>query len=105
MPSSLLSGLMGVNQNIVLQPLLNIRKSCFRRLSVDEIMTWQKSEITDSLLKMENEFDRETSLQMFRNLLSYMKDRDSSKKPISHARKFLKMVKQCSPIIKDEAYL
>ena len=105
LPSSLLSGLMGVNQNMVLQPLLNIRKSCFRRLSVEEIMTWQKSEITDSLLKMEDGLDKQTSLQMFRNLLSYMKDRDSSKKPLSHASKFLKMIKQCSPIIKDEAYL
>jgi hypothetical protein len=103
--SSLLSSFMKVDANSVLFPLLNIRKSCFRKLSVEQIMTWQKRELTESLLKMEEEYDRQTSCQMFRNLLSYMKDRDSSKKPISHASKYIRMVKASSPIVKDEAYL
>ena len=103
--SSLLSSFMKVDANSVLFPLLNIRKSCFRKLSVEQIMTWQKRELTEALLKMEEEYDRQTSCQMFRNLLSYMKDRDSSKKPISHASKYIRMVKASSPIVKDEAYL
>ena len=104
-PSSLMIDFMKIDANNVLFPLLNIQKSCFRRLSVEDIMTWQKSELTNSLLRMEQEFDKQTSMQMFRNLLSYMKDRDSSKKPLSHASKYIRMVKASNPIIRDEAYL
>ena len=104
-PASLLSHFMKIDRNNVLFPILNIRKSCFRNLSVEDIMSWQKKEINQPLLKMEKEYDKETSIQMFRNLLSYMKDRESSKKPIVHVSKFIKMVNMSSPIIKDEAYL
>jgi hypothetical protein len=104
-PSSLMIEIMKIDANNVLLPLLNIQKSCFRRLSVEDIMTWQKSELTNSLLRMEQEFDKQTSMQMFRNLLSYMKDRDSSKKPLSHASKYIRMVKASNPILRDEAYL
>ena len=104
-PSPLLSCFMGVEAKNVLEPLLNVHKTCFRRLSVEQIMTWQKKEINNSLLRMENEFDKQTSIQMFRNLLSYMKDRESSKEPLSHAYKFIRMVKNSNPIVKDEAYL
>ena len=104
-PASLLSHFMKIDTNNVLSPILNIRKSCFRNLSVEDIMSWQKKEISQPLLKMEKEYDRQTSIQMFRNLLSYMKDRESSKKPIVHVSKFIKMVNMSSPIIKDEAYL
>ena len=104
-PSTLLSEFMNIDPNYILSPLLNIRTSCFRKLSVEEIMTWQKKEILEPLLRMENEYDKQTSIQMFRNLLSYMKDRDSSKKPISHVSKFIRMVQHSNPIIKDEAYL
>ena len=58
-PSSLLSAIMKVDINSVLFPLLNIRKSCFRKLSVEQIMTWQKRELTESLLKMEEEYDKQ----------------------------------------------
>ena len=104
-PSPLLSSFMKVDINSLLFPLLNVRKSCFRKLTVEQIMTWQKRELTEPLLKMEDEYDKHTCIQMFRNLLSYMKDRDSSKKPISHAYKYIRMVKASSPIVKDEAYL
>ena len=96
---------MKIDANNVLFPLLNVRKTCFRNLSVEDIMTWQKKEINQPLLKMEKEYDRQISIQMFRNLLSYMKDRESSKTPIVHASKFIKMAHMSSPIIKDEAYL
>ena len=51
-----------------------------------------KKEISDPLLRMENEDDVEGSKQMFRNLLSYMGDRKSSKLPILHAKKIVKIV-------------
>ena len=41
------------------------------KLSVDKIMQWQKSELTEPLLKMPDT-ERPVALQMFRNLLSYM---------------------------------
>ena len=104
-PATLLSHFMKVDANDVLFPLLNPKKSWFRNLSVEDIMTWQKSEITQPLLKMDNEYDRQISIQMFRNLLSYMKDRDSSKGPLVHASKFIKMVNMSNPILRDEAYL
>ena len=104
-PSPLLSCFMKVDAKSVLEPLINVQKSCFRRLSVEQIMSWQKKELSSSLLRMEKEFDKQTSIQMFRNLLSYMRDRESSKEPISHASKFLRLVKNSSDIVKDEAYL
>jgi hypothetical protein len=68
-------------------------------------MKWQKGEIHDPLLRMENEDDAEASKQMFRNLLSYMGDRKSSKLPLLHAKKYVKLVLIGSPILRDEAYI
>lgn len=74
-------------------------------MTYEEILRVEKSEISKPLLKMEDVNDIETSKQMFRNLLSYMKLRKSSKEPILHAKKYLRLVRQASPILKDEAYL
>ena len=104
-PSGLLSNFMKIDVNYILSPILNMRKSCFRRLSVEQIMSWQKKELTFPLLKMEQDDDKEASTQIFRNLLSYTNDRFSRKRPLAHASKFLKIVKNSNPIIKDEAYL
>ena len=103
-PADLLNDIIKVNMNDILAPLLVERTSFFRKLSVDKIMQWQKSELTEPLLKMPDT-ERPVALQMFRNLLSYMMDRKSSKKPIQHARKFLKLTLHAIPIIKDEAYI
>ena len=54
---------------------------------------------------MENEDDEEGSKQMFRNLLSYMGDRKSSKMPLLHARKYVKLVLIGNNILRDEAYI
>ena len=54
---------------------------------------------------MENIDDVEGSKQMFRNLLSYMGDRKSSKMPLLHAKKFVKIVLIGNDILRDEAYL
>ena len=103
-PSELLNDIIKVDMETILKDILEPRRSFFKILSVDKIMTWQKKEIDTPLLKMDDEL-KPIPIQMFRNLLSYMTDRKSSKKPISHARKFLKLTLYSEQIIKDEAYI
>ena len=67
-------------------------------------MSWQNKEIDIPFLKMTDNL-KPISIQIFRNLLSYMKDRKSSKQPIFHIRKFLKLTLHSEQIIKDEAYI
>ena len=104
-PSPLLSEFMKIDTESVLTPLLNERKKFFRKLSISDIMSWQKKELNISLLIMPKEDDNLIAIQMFRNLLSYMLDRKSSKKPAQHVIKFIKLIKFGSPRLKDEAYL
>jgi hypothetical protein len=104
-PAELLKDLIAVNPQQTLEPLLTTQSSCFRKLDPNNIMKWQKKEISDPLLRMENEDDVEGSKQMFRNLLSYMGDRKSSKLPILHAKKIVKIVLMGNDILRDEAYL
>ena len=104
-PAELLKDLITVNPQQTLEPLLTTQSSCFRKLDPNGIMKWQKKEISDPLLRMENIDDVEGSKQMFRNLISYMGDRKSSKLPILHAKKFVKIVLIGSDILRDEAYL
>ena len=103
--SELLSQIINVNLETTLTQILNPKKKFFKQLSIENIMSWQNSEINEPLLKMEKDL-YEIPKQMFRNLLGYMLDRKSSKKPLSHARKFLKItMNNENQIIKDEAYL
>ena len=74
------------------------------KVKTEKILSWQKKELTQPLLEMNDNY-KSISIQIFRNLLSYMKDRKSSKKPILHVRKFLKLTLHSNQIIKDEAYL
>ena len=104
-PSTLLSEFMKVNFETILTPLLNVKKKIFRKLSITDIMSWQKKEMKNSLLIMKDEHDIDISVQMFRNLLSYMGDRKSRKNSTQHACKFINIVKLGSPILRDEAYL
>ena len=104
-PAELLKDLITVNPQQTLEPLLTTQSSCFKKLDPDGIMKFQKREISDPLLRMENIDDVEGSKQMFRNLISYMGDRKSSKMPIMHAKKFVKIVLMGSDILRDEAYL
>ena len=78
-PSELLKDIVNINPSVILDPLLTVRKSCFKKLSPENALKWQRREISEPLLRMENEDDVEGSKQMFRNLLSYMGDRKSSK--------------------------
>ena len=97
-PAELLKDLITVNPQQTLEPLLTTQSSCFKKLDPDGIMKFQKKEISDPLLRMENIDDVEGSKQMFRNLISYMGDRKSSKMPILHAKKFVKIVLMGSDI-------
>lgn len=103
-PSDLLNDIIKVNFTETLLPLLVERKKFFRKLSVDAIMKWQSREIAQPLLKMPEKY-KIVAVQMFRNLLGYMKDRKSSKEPIQHAVKFLKLTLHSDSILKDEAYV
>ena len=104
-PSFLLSDFMKVNTELILDKILNVRKKFFRKLNTTEIMSWQKKEISNSLLKMNHETDISISILMFRKLLAYMCDRKSSKKSTHHATRFINLVKYGNPILRDEAYL
>ena len=104
-PAELLKDIANINPSTILDPLLTVKKSCFKKVTVESNLKWQKKEISDPLLRMENEDDVEASKQMFRNLLSYMGDRKSSKLPLMHARKYVKLVLIGNPILRDEAYL
>ena len=86
-------------------PLLNKRTHFFKEIPYREILTLEKNELSKPLLKMEDPKDIDAAKQMFRNLISYMKIRKSSKEPIMHAKKMMKVARQGSPILKDEAYL
>ena len=104
-PSELLKDIVNINAANILDPLLAVRKSCFKKMTVENNLRWQKKEISFPLLRMENEDDEEGSKQMFRNLLSYMGDRKSSKMPLLHARKYVKLVLIGNNILRDEAYI
>ena len=104
-PSELLKDIVKINPTTILDPLLTVRKSCFKKVTVESNLRWQRKEIDEPLLRMENEDDAEGSKQMFRNLLSYMGDRKSSKIPLMHARKYVKLVLIGNDILRDEAYL
>ena len=104
-PSELLKDIVNINPETILSPLLTIRKSCFKRMTVENILKFQKKEITEPLLRMETEDDAEASKQMFRNMLSYMGDRKSSKSAVLHAKKYVKIVLIGNQILRDEAYL
>ena len=46
-PSELLKDIVNINPEAILSPLLTIRKSCFKRMTVENILKFQKKEITE----------------------------------------------------------
>ena len=52
-PSELLKDIVNINPSVILDPLLTVRKSCFKKLSPENILKWQRSEISEPLLRME----------------------------------------------------
>ena len=104
-PDELRKEIMKFNPDEVIPPLMNKRTHFFKEIPYIEILKLEKNELNKPLLKMEDPLDIDTAKQMFRNLISYMKLRKSSKEPIKHAKKLLRIVRQANPILKDEAYL
>ena len=104
-PSELLKDIIAIKPEEILPPLLNTQTFFFRKIPAEKVLKWQKREIHQPLLKMDDENGIEAAKQMFRNLLSYMDDRKSSKRPILHVKKIIRIVLVQSPIVRDEAYL
>ena len=76
----------------------------FKVMTPDEIIQWQKRLISKPLLKLPSSLE-DIALQLFKNLMSYMGDRKSSKGPKLHAVKHTKLAMGSPEEVKDEAYM
>lgn len=76
----------------------------FTRMSPGEIMTHQKSLIKKPLTNLPSSLDN-MAVQLFKNLVSYMGDRRSSKKQNLHIIKHTRLTMNSPEELKDEAYL
>ena len=76
----------------------------FKAMTPDEILQWQNSLITKPLLKLPSSLE-EIAIQLFKNLMSYMGDRRSSKSPQLHAVKHTRLAMGSPEEVKDEAYI
>mmetsp|Transcript_16556 Transcript_16556/g.40770 ORF Transcript_16556/g.40770 Transcript_16556/m.40770 type:complete len:774 (-) Transcript_16556:284-2605(-) len=70
----------------------------------DQLLTYKKSLIKKSLLKANRQHD-EQAIQMFKNIMSFMGDRKSSKAPAAHARKIIKNALKAPIGMRDEIFL
>ena len=87
------------------QTHLNKRfKGFFNAMPPDEIIQWQGSLLSKTLIKLPSSLE-EIALQLFKNLMSYMGDRSSSKNPQLHVVKHTRIAMGSPEEIKDEAYL
>ena len=75
-----------------------------KKMTPDEIMTWQNSLISKPLIRLPSSLE-EIAVQLFKNLMSYMGDRKSSKNPQLHAVKHTRLAMGSPEEVKDEAYL
>ena len=78
-------------------------KGC-KEMTINQIMTFQKEMISKPLLKIPSSLE-DLSIQIFKNLLSYMEVRKSSKKPYLHIIKFIKITMTSPEELKDEAFI
>lgn len=69
-----------------------------------KIMQFKKSLIKKALLKQNRNLDAE-AVQGFKNVMSYMGDRKSSKSPMEHAHKLIRNVMTAPAGLRDEVYL
>mmetsp|Transcript_13719 Transcript_13719/g.20714 ORF Transcript_13719/g.20714 Transcript_13719/m.20714 type:complete len:518 (+) Transcript_13719:143-1696(+) len=70
----------------------------------NRLLSFKKSLIKKSLLKMNRPRD-EQCVQMFKNIMSFMGDRHSSKDPAGHARKLVRNALKAPVGMRDELYL
>lgn len=68
------------------------------------LLTFKKSLIKKALLKQNRDLDAE-AVQAFKNVMSYMGDRKSSKSPIEHAKKMIRNLMQAPAALRDEVYM
>ena len=76
----------------------------FHQMTPQEIMTFQRSLIKKPLTNLPSSLN-EMAVQLFKNLVSYMGDRRSSKKQNQHILKHTKLAMSSPEDLKDEAYL
>ena len=76
----------------------------FTQMTPEEIMTHQTSLIKKPLTNLPSSL-KENAIQLFKNLVSYMGDRRSSKKQIQHILKHTRIAMSSPEELKDEAYL
>ena len=76
----------------------------FKAMTPDEILQWQGTLISKPLLKLPSSLE-EIAIQLFKNLMSYMGDRKSSKSPQLHVVKHTKLAMGSPEEVKDEAYI
>ena len=87
------------------QTHLNKRyKGFFKAMNPDEIIEWQGSLLSKTLIRLPSSLE-EIALQLFKNLMSYMGDRSSSKNPQLHVIKHTRLAMGSPEEVKDEAYL
>ena len=87
------------------QTHLNKRyKGFFNAMNPDEIIQWQGQLLKKTLIKLPSSLE-EIALQLFKNVVSYMGDRSSSKAPQLHAIKHTRLAMRSPEEVKDEAYL
>ena len=79
-------------------------KGFFTRMTPEEIMTHQTSLIKKPLTILPESLNN-LAVQIFKNLLSYMGDRRSSKKENLHIMKHIRITMNSPEELKDEAYL
>lgn len=104
-PASLLEEITKNSLNKYLEKALIFRRSIFcTKKSADSIMTFQSSIIKKSLTLIP-ESHQSLVKQLFKNLMGYMQDIKSSKKPLGHIKKLLSLAKNSNQEIKDEVYL
>ena len=75
----------------------------FKKMSASQIMSWQSGLIHSPLTKLSSSLE-DVAVQLFKNLQSYCGERASSKKPMLHAIKHLRLTIFSPEELKDEAY-
>ena len=83
---------------------LNTQYNMCKKISNDQIMRWSPQMISKPLLRIPSSLS-ELAIQLFKNLLSYMGDRKSSKKPALHLVKHIRLTINSPEELKDEAYV
>ncbi|CAG9318559.1 frmB [Blepharisma stoltei] len=73
------------------------------KVPLTDILSFSSNVIKKPLLKMNSKYHK-SARQTFKNILSYMKERSSSRPSIHHANKLLKIGMESPPEICDEIY-